>query len=166
MIRFFAQHPTAANLLMIIFVVLGVISLPSLRRETFPDITPQEVELRVLYPGAAAEEIEESICERLEDAVDGVSFVKELRSDAREGLATTVVEMQYGGNFNFRSKHFSDPQRRADAAILMAETSLQAAARDIATVDRYQVIASVDVSDCSKSYPLYTCRVRVSRNVH
>jgi len=38
-------------------------------------------------------------------------------------------------------------QRRADAAILMAETSLQAAGKDIASADRYQVIVSVDASD-------------------
>lgn len=38
-------------------------------------------------------------------------------------------------------------QRRADAAVRMAETSLQAAGRDIATADRYQVIVSVDASE-------------------
>ncbi|MCH8841288.1 MAG: hypothetical protein IH831_11585, partial [Planctomycetes bacterium] len=45
MIRFFGEHPTAANLLMAIFLVLGVLTLPSLRRETFPDTTPSEVEV-------------------------------------------------------------------------------------------------------------------------
>ena len=40
-------------------------------------------------------------------------------------------------------------QRRADAAVLMAETSLQSAGRDIATADRYQVIVSVDASELS-----------------
>lgn len=40
-------------------------------------------------------------------------------------------------------------QRRADAAVLMAETSLQAAGRDIATADRYQVIVSIDASKLS-----------------
>jgi hypothetical protein len=38
-------------------------------------------------------------------------------------------------------------QRRADAAVLMAETSLQAAGRDMATADRYQVIVSVGAAD-------------------
>ena len=40
-------------------------------------------------------------------------------------------------------------QRRADAAVLMAETSLQQAGREIATADRYQVIVSVDATDLS-----------------
>ncbi len=105
MIAYFARHPTAANLLMVIFLVLGVASFPQLRRETFPDITPWEVEVRVLYPGATAEEVEEAICQRVEDAVDGVKFVKEVRSDAREGLGTITVEMEEGGDFiNFKDE--------------------------------------------------------------
>ena len=42
-------------------------------------------------------------------------------------------------------------QRRADAAVLMAESSLQSAGRDIATADRYQVIVSVDAACLGKS---------------
>lgn len=42
-------------------------------------------------------------------------------------------------------------QRRADAAVLMAENSLQFAGRDIATADRYQVIVSVDAAELAQS---------------
>ncbi len=99
MIRFFGEHPTAANLLMAIFLVLGVLSIPNLRRETFPDTTPSEVEIRIVYPGATAEEVEETVCQRVEDALDSVKFVNELRCDARENMALIVAEMEDGGNF-------------------------------------------------------------------
>ena len=99
MIGFFARHPTAANLLMLILLALGIVSLPQLRRETFPDITPFEVEVKVPYPGATAEEVEEVICQRVEDAVDGVKFIKEVRADAREGVAIVTIEMEDGGDF-------------------------------------------------------------------
>lgn len=42
-------------------------------------------------------------------------------------------------------------QRRADAAVLMAEASLQAAGRDVSNADRYQVIVSVDAAEMSAS---------------
>jgi len=93
MIRYFAGHPTAGNLLMLIFLVIGVLGLRGLRRETLPDFAPQEVQIRVVYPGATAEEVEESICQRLEDALDAVRYVKELRSEAREGVGIVTVEM-------------------------------------------------------------------------
>ena len=112
MIRFFGEHPTAANLLMAFLMILGVLSLTNLRRETFPDITPSEVQVLVLYPGATAEEVEETVCQRIEDAIDGVKFVKEMRSDVRESMVTVVAEMQDGGNFQV---FLNDIQTEVDA---------------------------------------------------
>ena len=65
MIRFFSQHPTAANLLMIAFLVVGALSTPFIIRETQPDFAPSEVEVRILYPGATAQEVEEVVCRRV-----------------------------------------------------------------------------------------------------
>lgn len=113
MIAFFARHPTAANLLMLIFLAAGLLTVSRLRRETFPDFRPTEVEVRVVYRGATAEEVEEVVCQRLEDALDGVRFVKELRSDARDGLAIVNVEMEPQANY----QAFKDEIDTAVAAI-------------------------------------------------
>ncbi len=99
MIGYFAKHPTAANLLMLTLFAMGVLSLRNLRRETFPDFAASEVQIRVPYRGATAEEVEEVICSRVEDAIDGVRFVKEIRSEAREGVAVITVEMEEGADF-------------------------------------------------------------------
>jgi len=47
-------------------------------------------------------------------------------------------------------------QRRADAAVLMAEKSLQAAGKEIATADRYQVVVSIESSDSSETHDTTT----------
>ena len=65
---------------MIVFFIMGIFSIASLRRETFPNFSADEVEISVVYPGASAEDIEESICRRIEEAVDGVNYVDEIRS--------------------------------------------------------------------------------------
>lgn len=98
-IEFFADHPTAANLLMLIFLGMGVLALPKMVRETFPDFAVSEISITAVYPGATAEDVEEAICERIEDALDGVVNVEEVRSTAQDGLATVVVEMVEGGDF-------------------------------------------------------------------
>lgn len=104
MIRYFTHHPTAANLLMIIFIVMGVFSITSLKRETFPEFSADMIQIRVIYPGASAEEVEEAICQRVEDAIEDVNYIKEVVSEAREGVGTITVEMQSGGNLQvFRS---------------------------------------------------------------
>ncbi len=99
-INYFASHPTAANLLMAIFIIFGFFTVGDLRRETFPDFTPTECEVLVNYTGATAEEVENAICRRIEDALDSVSDAIEIRSEAREGRGRVVVKMADGGNIH------------------------------------------------------------------
>ena len=99
MTRFFADHPTAANLLMVVLAALGLLALPNIRRETFPDFATDQVEVRIVYPGATAEEVEEAVCQRVEDALDGVRFVDELRAEAREGVGILTLDMEPDGDF-------------------------------------------------------------------
>jgi multidrug efflux pump subunit AcrB len=92
-IRLFTRHPTAANLLMLAFFVLGLSSLGSLKRETFPEFSPPYIIASVAYPGASPAEVEESLCLRMEDAVDGLSNIEETKCDAQEGFASLVIKM-------------------------------------------------------------------------
>jgi HAE1 family hydrophobic/amphiphilic exporter-1 len=112
MIRFFTEHPTAANLLMVILFIVGLFTLPKIRRETLPDYAPSEVEIRIKYPGATAQEVEAAVCQRVEDALDSINFVKEIRSDAREGLALVTIEMSEDGNFQ---TFLNDIEKEVDA---------------------------------------------------
>ncbi len=98
-LAWFAAHPTAANLLMLLFLAMGLMSLPQQRRETFPDFSTQSVQITVRYPGATAEEVEEAVCQRIEDALENVVDVNEIRGEARENIATVVVEMRDKGDF-------------------------------------------------------------------
>ncbi|MBV1912984.1 MAG: efflux RND transporter permease subunit, partial [Cycloclasticus sp.] len=98
MIRYFAAHPTAANILMFIIVLLGITSLPNLNKETFPDIDAYRVQVSVPYPGASTSEVEEGICNRLEDSTDGISFLEERRCEARDNIGTMVLDMQETGD--------------------------------------------------------------------
>ncbi|NQV47593.1 MAG: efflux RND transporter permease subunit [Rhodospirillaceae bacterium] len=100
MIRFFATHPTAANLLLIAFVVIGLAAAPSVKRETFPDVPPDKVQVRTIYPGASAVEVESAVCERIEDAIDGVTGIKEIICEAQEGLSQATIRMHEGGDID------------------------------------------------------------------
>ncbi|MEO0424691.1 MAG: efflux RND transporter permease subunit [Pseudomonadota bacterium] len=98
MIRFFAAHPTAANIMMFAILLLGLTALPRLNKETFPEIDQNQVQVTVAYPGASASDVEEGICNRLEDATDGISFLKERRCEARDNTGSLVLDMQEAGN--------------------------------------------------------------------
>ena len=105
MIDFFARHPTAANLLMVVMLAAGLLSIGNLRRETFPDALPTEVQVSVVFPGATPEEVDEAIISRLEEELESVQFLKEMRSQSLSDVGTTTLEMSEGGSYNaFRNE--------------------------------------------------------------
>ncbi len=100
MIAYFARHPTAANLLMVTFLLLGMLGLSSLRRETFPEFTADKVTVTVAYPGASAQTVDEAVVQRIEDAVDGTEFLSTIESTAREGLGVVTLELEDDGDID------------------------------------------------------------------
>jgi len=109
MIRYFILHPTAANLLMGLLIILGLITLPTLKRETFPEIEHYEIEVKILYPGATPREIEQKICKPLENTIDGTSYIDEIRCESRQSMAIATIKMQQQGDF----EQFSNDIRSA-----------------------------------------------------
>ena len=98
MIHYFAAHPTASNILLVVIILLGTAVLPTLNKETFPQIQTNQVQVTVPYPGASPSEVEEGICNRLEDATDGLSFLEEQRCEARDSVGMLTLDMQEAGD--------------------------------------------------------------------
>ncbi|CAM2005130.1 efflux RND transporter permease subunit [Acanthopleuribacter pedis] len=99
MISFFTKHPTAANLLMAMLLIMGLVAIPTLQRETFPNFIVPLVNISIAYPGATAGEVEEAVIQRVEDAVDGVAYVKEVTAKAQEGVGVITVEAEEDADF-------------------------------------------------------------------
>jgi len=97
-IRWFAGHPTAANLLLVLFLAAGVMAVPGLKRETFPDFRPVEAEVSMVYRGAAASDVEDAICRPLWDALQPVEGLEEFVCTAQDNLARAVATMEAGAD--------------------------------------------------------------------
>ncbi|MCP4262005.1 MAG: efflux RND transporter permease subunit [Planctomycetes bacterium] len=98
MIRYFTEHSTAGNILMMAIIAIGLASLTHLNKETFPLLKPSKVQVTVAYPGANPADVEDGICNRLEDATDGISYLKEQICDARDNMALFTLEMHEAGD--------------------------------------------------------------------
>ncbi|WP_394202464.1 efflux RND transporter permease subunit [Shewanella waksmanii] len=98
MIAYVTRHPTLANLLMLALLLLGLLNVGSIKRETFPEFAPLYVVASVVYPGASPVEVEESICLRMEDAVDGLANIEEVNCDAQEGIASMRIKLDTGAD--------------------------------------------------------------------
>ena len=79
---------------MLIFLAGGAISLMTMHKEEFPNIEPGIVEIMVPYLGAAPEEVEEAVCVRVEEAVEGVDGIDRIITRAGEGMCSVRVLLQ------------------------------------------------------------------------
>ena len=96
LIAWMARHPVAANLLMLMIIVTGLVSALSIRQEVFPEISFDAIEVRVSYPGAAPDEIEESIVQRIEEQVRGIDGIDRVLGFAAEGVGLVRIELARG----------------------------------------------------------------------
>ena len=96
MTNWFLDNPVAANLLMLFVLVAGVLSLPNLRIESFPRIAPNQLIISVVYPGGTAQQVDEGITQRIEDAISGVPGIKSVRSTSSIGYAEITVRKTTG----------------------------------------------------------------------
>ena len=82
-IRWFIDNPIAANLQMLVLLIGGVMGIPALDKQFFPEFELNTVSITMPYPGAGPQEVEEQICVRIEEAVHDLTGVKEIRSSAK-----------------------------------------------------------------------------------
>lgn len=105
LIAWFVDNPVAANLLMFILVVGGLLALPQIHKEEFPNIDTDYIQITVPYRGAAPAEVEEGVCIRIEEAVEGIEGIKEINSAAAEGVCTVSIELHHSAD---KSKALDD----------------------------------------------------------
>ena len=97
-IAWMAGHSVAANLLMVVFLVGGLIFAGQIKKEVFPDFELDIVNVSVAYPGASPEEVERGTILAIEEAVQGLDGIKQVTAKANEGTGTVTIEVIEGQN--------------------------------------------------------------------
>jgi len=95
-IAWMANNPIAANLLMILVMFSGFISLGSIPKETFPSFPSETLTITVPYPGSSAEEVEEGIVIKIEEEILGIEGIDEVSSLSKDGLGVVTVQLKPG----------------------------------------------------------------------
>ena len=93
-LSYFTRHKTMANLLLVILVVAGLMALPKMRAQFFPDVVVDNINIGIVWQGAGAEDVDAAIIRVLEPvllAVDGVSNAKSI---SNEGRAKITLEFE------------------------------------------------------------------------
>ena len=93
LIAWFARNSVAANLLMIVIIIAGISSVFSIKQQIFPELTFNSVTIRVPYLGAAPQEVETGVIEKIEEVLEDTNGIKKLTSTAVEGLGSVNIEV-------------------------------------------------------------------------
>ncbi len=93
-LEWLARNSVAANLLMLGIVLAGLMTIPRAMVEVFPETSADRISITVPYPGASPEEVEQSICVRIEEAIWDVDGIQEILSTASEGAGSVMVEVR------------------------------------------------------------------------
>ena len=96
MLAWFTENSVVANLLMGLIVAAGLLTIPSITKEVFPEFSMDMITISVRYLGAAPEEVEEGVSVRIEEAIQDLEGIKRMTSTSAEGVGTVVVELEEG----------------------------------------------------------------------
>jgi len=88
------RRPVFASVLVLLLCVTGLFGYSKLGIDRYPDIELPFVTVSTTLPGAAPEEVETEITDKIEEAINTVSGIKELRSTSAEGYSSIFIEFE------------------------------------------------------------------------
>lgn len=97
MIEWFARNSVAANLLMMSIVIIGILSASrAIPVEVFPSFEIEAVTISSALRGATPQSIQDTVTNRIEEAINDLEGIKEINSSSSEGLSTVIAQVDSG----------------------------------------------------------------------
>lgn len=94
----FAKNPVFANFATFTVLLAGALAAFNMNREIFPEFSLDMISIRVVWPGADPQDVEEGICTKIEEAIDGLEGIKEYSSVASENYGNVMIEVIEGAD--------------------------------------------------------------------
>ena len=118
LLSYFTRHRTAANLLLVVLLVLGAAAIPNMRAQFFPDVIVDNVTVSVTWEGAGPEDVDSAIVQVVEPTLMAVDGVESSASVSREGRAAITLDFEPGWDM---ARAADDVQTAVDAVTTLPE---------------------------------------------
>ncbi len=135
-LSWFVRNPVAANLLLLLIAAGGFITVSGIKQEVFPELASDLINVSVVYPGAAPEEVERGVCIPIEEEIQSLDGIKRISSRAAEGIGTITVELFPGTDVR---RLLDDTKARVDAITTLPEETEKPLVQEL--LNRRQVIS-------------------------
>ncbi len=122
-IAWMTRHSVAPNLLMLALLIGGFIIALRIKQEVFPEFDLDIVTVRVPYPGASPEEVEQGIVLSIEEGIRGLVGIKEVTAVAAEGAGIITAELLESAD---RQKVYQEIQQEVERITTLPEEAEEA----------------------------------------
>src|SRR3954471_11698202 len=102
------RRPVFATVLILSLTVIGVFSFTRLGVDQFPKVDLPMIMITTVQPGAAPEQVETEISDKIEEAVNTISGIDELRSISSEGVSNVMVSFLLDKDTNVAAQEVRD----------------------------------------------------------
>ena len=107
------ERPVLATVFSLLIVLFGLVSAPRLPNRELPNVDPPVVSVSTIYPGAAAEVVETSVTEPLEELLIGIEGIDHLTSVSREQVSSITVQFEISRDVDVAANDVRDRVARA-----------------------------------------------------
>lgn len=94
MTKYAVRNPIMVIVLAVMMLAAGWMSYTSLPRESFPEIKIPYIFVNTIYPGAAPQDMEKLVTEKIEDKLEGLDGVKKVTSQSMESVSAIQIEFK------------------------------------------------------------------------
>lgn len=132
------KYRTSVVVLTVVLVLGGLASYLTIPKEASPSIEIPIIVVTTIYPGVSPDDIESLITQEIEEEVQAVNGIKEIRSTSTEGVSTVVVEF--------------DPEVSIDEAYQKIRDKVDVAKSDLPSDVEEPLVDEIDFSE----FPILT----------
>ena len=96
--KFAIENHQFSTIVIVILVLMGIVSFLTMPRSEDPQINPAGTTIFVVYPGANPTDVEELVTKPIEDVLNELENIKEIKSNSRSGFGIISIEFLSGSD--------------------------------------------------------------------